>query len=513
MKFYDVDNALQEAINAADKYVRLRIEIENGGHFECVFEQDIIEANFYSIKEVSGGVSSRGEVLIDNSCGFFSYSGGLGAGTQVKVSFSIGEGLAFFHRFNFYIDDKGIQEIRGNGRKKFVQLNLRDLSYKLRKSDEAKNWTSPVVFTYSVVCDKSQAEKSLVYGIAERAGLAVTDIDCSTIPVMLPYVRLRRNIWAELSNLAAAYRCHLECAVEKPLVFVNSPYQTEKLEMRNEECVDYSYLISGEDIFYLRKTARADYYRNSIRLKMNMPVSLEKQEIWRYGDAPVFYDEFYQAHYPFKYPLVREIENSKYEAKYRVIDAEGKERKVVFADEIDSKEEAENRLEYDTNEELRMKNEKCLLYSLYDTTSYFDMAVLTLKKEADVDLYRASIYGRPIVQDLNRSCFVRDDEQISKYGTSALNVTGYYFSDYKIDSIPHYEDWAKRELKKRVERAREFSVKTHKAIFNSRVGAKIKLKMKNEELKGTISALTLRYRKNEAFVASLKIIEEEKNEK
>ena len=114
MKFYDIDNALQEAINTAEKPVRLKIEIEIDGHFQSVFEQDIIEANFYSLKEATGGVSSRGDILLDNSCELFCNCGGTGAGLKVRVSFSSGEGLPFFNRFIFYIDDKGIQDIRGN---------------------------------------------------------------------------------------------------------------------------------------------------------------------------------------------------------------------------------------------------------------------------------------------------------------------------------------------------------------------------------------------------------------
>lgn len=77
-----------------------------------------------------------------------------------------------------------------------------------------------------------------------------------------------------------------------------------------------------------------------MRLKINIPVSLEKQEIWRYDENPVLYDDFLQAHYPFKYPLVREIEAGNYEAYYRIIDANGKERAVVFADDVDTREKA-----------------------------------------------------------------------------------------------------------------------------------------------------------------------------
>jgi hypothetical protein len=443
--------------------------------------------------------------------------------TEIKVSFSLGEGLPYFQRFIFYIDDKGIQDIRGLGRKKQVRIELRDLTAKLRKTDEARDWTAPAVFTYSVICDKTQPENSLVHGIAKRAGLSVNDIDCSTIPVTLPYVRLRRNTWAELSSIATAYRCHLECAPEKPLVFAHSPYQTEPLAN-----IDCSYTFTGENIFYLRKIDRAELYRNTVRLKINLPISLEKQEIWRYDDPPVFYDEFLQPHFPFKYPLVREIEAGKYEARYRIADESGKERNVVFADEIDAKDEAENRLDYDGG---------AFSYSHYDVTSNYDRAIITMQKEADGDLYKASIHGRPIVLDLNRSCFLRDIESVNNFGTAALNVTGSYFSEHEINGKPQYEDWVTRELAERIQNNREFTVKTHRGLFNARVGASVKIciladfnrrsfckaktppkafetaasmppkanGMKNEEIIGVINAFSFRYKRNAAFVSAFRI--------
>ena len=497
MKFYEIDNALQEAITAADKPIRLKIEIQVAGHFESVFEQDIVEANFFGLKEVAGGTTARGELILENPHGIYAFSS-VKPGAQVKISFSLGEGLPYFQRFIFYIDDKGIQNIRGNGRKRFVYIGLRDLSVKLRKTDESRDWTAPAVFTYSVICDKTQPQKSLVHGIAQRAGLAVNDIDCSTIPVTLPYVKLHRDIWAELSSLATAYRCHLECPVEKPLVFAHSPYQAEPLS--DDEI---SHTFTGNDIFYLRKIDKAELYRNTVRLKVNMPVSLARQEIWHYDDNPVFYDEFLQSHYPFKYPLIREIEAGLYEAKYRVKDTDGKERNVIYADEIDNIDEAENRLEFDGGP---------FSYSHYDITTNHDKAILTLRKENDGDLYRAAIYGRPIVLDINRSCFIRDLEAVNQYGTVALNVTGSYFSEYPIQkgnlTIAQYEDWVMRELEDRLQNRREFTVKTHRALFNARVGAKVKIAMRNEELEGVINAFSFRYRKDKAFIAAFRIREQ-----
>jgi hypothetical protein len=487
MKFYEIDHALSEAIEAGDKLLRVRIDIDfaGGGCFESVFEQDIVAADFYGLKEAAGGTSARGEVLLDNPQGIYSHTGA-GPGTKAKVSFSLGDGLPWFERFIFYLNDKGIQDIRGPGRKRRVRLGLQDLSAKLRKTDEAQDWTAPAVFAYSVICDKTQPGRSLVHGIAQRAGLGVGDIDCSTIPATFPYARLTKNIWAELSELATAYRCHLECAPEKPLVFAHSPYQTEPLQ--EDEC---SHTFTGETIFYLRKTALAEQRRNTVRLKINLPVELEKQEIWRYEEAPVLYDDALQAHYPFKHPLVREIEAGGYGAG-------GKERAVVYADRIDTRGEAESRLEYEGGP---------FSYSGYDATAHTDRAILTIAKEADGDLRKAAIYGRPVVLDLNRSCFLRNKEDIAAYGTAALNVAGSYFSDYAINGKRQYEDWASRELAERLRNKRAFTVKTHRGLFNARVGAKVRILTNRELLQGTINAFTFRYRKDAAFQSTFHITE------
>ena len=144
MKFYEIDNALQEAIATADKPIRLKVEIDVGTRFESIFEQDIVEANFWGLKEAAGGTTARGEILLYNPQGIYSFSN-VSPGTQVNVSFSLGEGLPYFKRFIFYIDEKGIQDIQGEGRKRYVFIKLRDLSEKLRKSDEVRDWTSPTM--------------------------------------------------------------------------------------------------------------------------------------------------------------------------------------------------------------------------------------------------------------------------------------------------------------------------------------------------------------------------------
>ena len=71
MKFYEIDNALQEAITTANKNIRIKIELEVAGHFERIFEKDIVEANFFGLKEAAGGTTARGEILLDNLKGIY----------------------------------------------------------------------------------------------------------------------------------------------------------------------------------------------------------------------------------------------------------------------------------------------------------------------------------------------------------------------------------------------------------------------------------------------------------
>jgi phage pi2 protein 07 len=112
-----------------------------------------------------------------------------------------------------------------------------------------------------------------------------------------------------------------------------------------------------------------------------------------------------------------------------------------------------------------------------------------------------------------------DGEAIKQFGTAALNVTGSYFSEYEINGKTHYEDWVVRELAERLQNRREFTVKTHKALFHARVGAGVRIQMRNEELgmrngrmAGTINAFSFRYKRDKAFIATFRITEEMSNE-
>ena len=493
MRFYDVDPELQKVMNDAGNAVRLKIEFDFGGRLEAVFERDIVSAYFVGIREAAGGVSARGDIVLDNGIGIYDYDGA-GPETLVFVSFTAGEGLPYFRRFSFLINDKGIQDIRGPGRKRLARIGLRDFSARLRGADGVRDWTAAAVFTYKVACDRERPGQSLVHLIAGRAGLGFDEIDCAAVPIAYPFVRLRGNVWLELSGLAAACRCHLEFGPDGRLEFSNSPYQVETAPAE-----DVPHVFGGGEIFSYRKTDRADLYRNTVRLKVNMPVSLSRREIWRYDNPPVVYDDDMRPRFPFGHTPGREIERGRYAALYSVIDGEsGAKRPVIYADDIDCKTEAERRLEYSGGS---------FSYSHYDVESGIDKAFLTLDGGGGGYLYKASIHGRPIVLDLNRSCFMRDAESAAKNGARVLNVTGAYFSDYDVGGRPHYVDWVGRELAERARHRREFTVRTHRGLFNARVGAGVGISLRGEKLSGTIGAFSFRYGRDAAFASTFRIIE------
>ena len=89
-----------------------------------------------------------------------------------------------------------------------------------------------------------------------------------------------------------------------------------------------------------------------------------------------------------------------------------------------------------------------------------------------------------------------------------MNVTGTYFSDFEIDGVPQYEDWVTRELAERILNKKVFAVKTHRALFHARVGADVKISLRDEELSGTINAFTFRYKRDKSFISTFKIKED-----
>jgi len=147
----------------------------------------------------------------------------------------------------------------------------------------------------------------------------------------------------------------------------------------------------------------------------------------------------------------------------------------------------------------------------YDTDSYPEKAIIKLSCSEDTELYELTICGRPIVVKANYSCYRRDTESIDNYGLYVLNATGKYFSDAEIFGLPHYQEWTERTLLIRKHRRRRIRLQSEYGLFHARVGAKTTVTgIEEVGISCSVEHLKFTYRKHKGFTASLRMLEEEK---
>lgn len=512
MTFYSIDETLQERILDRRNRVRVQVAFDftGTGEFVAVSESDIVSVTVTSLRETGGGTVSTGILELDNTLGtycprFFDtyrsdyskYNGemqsdGMGylrPGLQVCVSYSVGANLPFVKRFRLYVDENGFQQTATGSSGRITKVGLVDFSKTLKDTDKNKDWTHDAVFVRSVICDKGDEPHSLVHQIADRAGLGVFDIDCSTIPEYLPFVKLNGTVWEELSELARCYNAHLETPIEKPLVFVNSNNTLQ-------------FTFDSSNVTHVRMYEKRDQYRNTLRLKWTRFREFAARELWRYADSPVVYRSDLSATFPFVVGgTKRDIEKGGYEARYTVETDEGKTLSVVYAEDLDSKEVFENALSTDG---------PALKVLTYDVSGLRDRATIQLESTADTILLSARICGAAIAGESNFCHYLSDTEEILKNGTYALNVTTPYLSETLRDGVPYYAWWAQRMLTKLKRNRKGFFLKTNNGLFHARVGSAVKVALPDglESERAEIIEMELRYKAREAFVASFYLEEE-----
>jgi hypothetical protein len=116
MRFYEIDGALQDAIFAGDKAVRLKIDIDSGkGFFYEVFDKDIIEADFFGLKEAAGGTSARGEISVNSEQLIENRGRENLLGGRCGFSFRLGRGCSIFIGLDFTLMIRGFRIAGGRG--------------------------------------------------------------------------------------------------------------------------------------------------------------------------------------------------------------------------------------------------------------------------------------------------------------------------------------------------------------------------------------------------------------
>ena len=293
--------------------------------------------------------------------------------------------------------------------------------------------------------------------------------------------------------MAKAYDAVVECGKDLTLSFIESPYDTEN-DYSEESCIQ----LNEEDITHYRFFNNNDKCANNVRLKYTRYVQTERQELWSYSDAPVWYDEDMKPYYPFTDDSRKIISDNDYQAIYTAKNDEGKNRNVVYADQLDSEE--------DFIEAMEVTGEDKPVVIQYDTTTYRDRAIIQLGRDGKlIGLRKASITGRAIISETNYSVFVKDDNEIAAKGQIVKNVTSKYLSDDLFENEPFWQRRAKDFLQECINCKAAYYLTTYLPLIHARVGAFMDIRLNKDSAfkKVRIDELTFRYKRDEVFSSEI----------
>lgn len=492
MKFYEIPPEVESKIRdvEARPFVRVLLETEAGDVY--VRDTDILECVMTSYKNEDGGIVNGGELLLKGIYDIENnpeYKPGLG----VQIWYCFGDRTNTFFRFHLFVDDDGFQIQETGYLDKTTKVRLIDLSSKLDDTKLQRNWTDAQTVVHSVVCDRTRPENSLVHIIATRGGINAREINCGTLPFDIPYVVVAGSAWKELCALAKAYNAVVECGKDMTLSFIESPYDVQN-EYSEESCFE----LNENEITHYRFFNNREKYANNIRLKYTRYVQMERQELWSYSDAPVWYDEDMKPYYPFTDDSRKIISDTDYQAIYTAKNEEGKTRNVVYADGVDNEE--------DFIEAMEVTGEDKPEVIQYDTTTYRDRAIVQLGRGGKlIGVRKASITGRPIISETNYSVFVKDDQEITEKGQIVKNVTSKFLSDDLFEDEPFCQRRAKDLLNEYVNCKGAYYLTTFLPLIHARVGAFMDIRLNGAAgfRKVKIDELTFRYKKDNAFSSEI----------
>ena len=493
MRFYELPPEVENKIRDTDSrpFVRVAFELADGDVY--IPDSDILECVTTSYKTEAGGIVNCGELLLK---GLYDvehnaeYTTGLG----VQIWYCFGNSETTFYRFHLFVDDNGFQSQKTGYLDKTTKVRLIDLSSKLDDTKLQRNWTDAQTIVHAKVSDRLHPEKSLVHIIAARGGINTAEINCGSLPFDVPYVVVAGSAWKELCSLAKTYDAVVECGKDLTLSFIESPYDVE-----NEYSEESDFTLDETEITHYRFFNNNDKYANNVRLKYTRYVQTERQELWSYSDAPVWYDEDMKPYYPFTDDNRAIIKDNDYEAIYTAKNEEGKTRNVVFADQLTTEEEFVRDMQI-------AGSSPAMTCTNYDTTTYKDRAIIQLSRNGNlIGLYKAAIYGRAIISETNYSIFVKDDNEITAKGQIVKNVTSKFLSDDLFEDEPFCQRRAKDLLQECINCKGAYYLTTYLPLIHARVGAfmDIRLNAQSSFKKVRIDELTFRYKKEEAFSSEI----------
>lgn len=499
MRFYQLPPAVEAAMINKKVFPYVRIAFEKSEGTQFIPNEDILSCEISSYKENAGGIVNKGTVVLDNAAGRYESANDaeLSAGLCVQIWYCFGDNMTTYLRHTLYVGRNGFENEKTGPNNATCTIQLVDLSENLRNVNTQRDWTEKQVVVHCVVCDKEHPDKSLVHIIAARAKLSVNDIDCAYLPYEIPYVVIERSVWDELTELAAAYQVNLECGKDKPLSFTESPFDPV-----NAYSDEPDFTLTADDITHYRGFENNENYANCVRLKFTHYIQTPKTQLWKYSDGSCWYDENIRPYYPFT-DDEREICRDGYEAVYTAMDESGKNRRVVYAEDIDD--------EQTFKDGITVYGEEKFIIEKYDTMTYRDHAVIKLNRDGkNILLGNCSINGSAIVGDTNCCIYLRDDDSIERHGLLVKNMTNKFLSDTKYNGEMQYKQWASNVLEDSKKLKEGFFVKTNMALIHARAGACMNINLEESNSskgkKVLIEQMTLRYQRTSAFETTIWLI-------
>ena len=493
MRFYELPPEVESKIRDTDARPFVRVVFELSGGDVYIPDSDILECVTTSYNTEAGGIVNGGELLLR---GLYDvehnaeYTTGLG----VQIWYCFGERENTFFRFHLFVDDNGFQSQETGFLEKTTKVRLIDLSSILDDTKLQRNWTDAQTVVHAKVSDRLHPENSLVHIIAGRGGIEASEINCGSLPFDVPYVVVAGSAWKELCALAKAYDAVVECGKDLTLSFIESPYDTEN-DYSEESCFE----LTENDITHYRFFNNNDKYANNVRLKYTRYVQTERQELWSYSDAPVWYDEDMQPYYPFTDDSRKIISDTDYQAIYTAKNEDGKTRNVVYADDLTTEEEFIRDMQI-------AGSSPAMTCTNYDTTTYKDRAIIQLSRNGKlIGLYKAAIYGRAIISETNYSVFVKDDSEIAVKGQIVKNITSKYLSDDLFENEPFCQRRARDFLQECINCKGAYYLTTYLPLIHARVGAFMDIRLNKDSAfkKVRIDELTFRYKREDAFSSEI----------
>jgi len=160
--------------------------------------------------------------------------GNLRAGRKVKIKATVGDGNETITIFTGTVDKAGFVEGL-TGTQTTVDISLHDRSKDLidtkavTKSALSSYTTDDdeLIFINLKVCDSADVANSLVHRIAEIGGVVAGDIISEDILNVVSFVKLTKNVWPELVEIAEAYNALVYFDGDDKLRFVRSQFNLD----------------------------------------------------------------------------------------------------------------------------------------------------------------------------------------------------------------------------------------------------------------------------------------------